>query len=78
MDQGVFTISFSTERFMKKLPFVKNRFRLYSKESATELMERNGFIIEKVKTIVDKVKSKSGDVVNREFITLRLVKDNLR
>tara|TARA_B100001059_G_C17618586_1_gene468293 strand:+ start:183 stop:374 length:192 start_codon:yes stop_codon:yes gene_type:complete len=63
---------------MKKLPFVKNRFQLYSEESATELIERNGFLIEKVKTIVDKVKSKSGDIVNREFITLRLVKDNLR
>lgn len=73
---GIFVIAFASKKFMEKLPFVKDRFRLYSKGDFKQLIEKSNLTI--VDTIQDKdeVKSKTNEDVTRERLFFILSKNN--
>ena len=59
---------------MKKLPFTQFEFELYSTEKAQELIKKSDFKIVYTETQTEKVKSKTGELVDRAFTTIVLEK----
>ena len=71
---GVFGITFAEESFMKTLPFTQFEFELYSTEKAQQLIQKTSFKILYTETQTEKVKTKTGELVDRAFTTLVLEK----
>ena len=71
---GNFCLTFAEEDFMKKLPFTQFEFELYSTEKAQELIKKSDFKIVYTETQTEKVKSKTGELVDRGFTTIVLEK----
>ncbi|WKL47199.1 class I SAM-dependent methyltransferase [Flavobacterium pectinovorum] len=71
---GNFCLTFAEEDFMKKLPFTQFEFELYSTEKAQQLIKKTSFKIVYTETQTEKVKSKTGELVDRAFTTLVLEK----
>ncbi|WJS96220.1 class I SAM-dependent methyltransferase [Flavobacterium johnsoniae] len=71
---GNFCLTFAEEDFMKKLPFTQFEFELYSTEKAQELIKKSNFKIVYTETQTEKVKSKTGELVDRAFTTIVLEK----
>ncbi|MFH6961496.1 class I SAM-dependent methyltransferase [Flavobacterium plurextorum] len=71
---GNFCLTFAEEDFMKKLPFTQFEFELYSTEKAQELIKKSPFKIVYSETQTEKVKSKTGELVDRAFTTIVLEK----
>jgi len=71
---GNFCLTFAEEDFMKKLPFTQFEFELYSTEKAQELIKKTPFKIVYTETQTEKVKSKTGGLVDRAFTTIVLEK----
>jgi ubiquinone/menaquinone biosynthesis C-methylase UbiE len=71
---GNFCLTFAEEDFMKKLPFTQFEFELYSTEKAQKLIEKSPFKIVYTETQTEKVKSKTGELVDRAFTTIVLEK----
>ncbi|MEG0849936.1 MAG: class I SAM-dependent methyltransferase [Flavobacterium sp.] len=71
---GNFCLTFAEEDFMKKLPFTQFEFELYSSEKAQELIKKSPFKIVYSETQTEKVKSKTGELVDRAFTTIVLEK----
>ena len=59
---------------MKQLPFTQFEFELYSTEKAEKLIGKTAFQIIHKETLTEKVKSKTGELVDRNFTTLVLRK----
>ncbi|OUL64228.1 class I SAM-dependent methyltransferase [Flavobacterium sp. AJR] len=74
-DKGIFSLTFAQESFMKKLPFTEFEFNLYDTEKAEKLISQTPFRIIDSETLTEKVKSKTGELVDREFTTLVLQKE---
>lgn len=72
--KGVFCITFAEESFMKQLPFTQFEFELYTTEKAENLIRKTSFKIINKETLTEKVKSKTGELVDRAFTTLVLEK----
>uniref|UniRef100_UPI00374405E2 class I SAM-dependent methyltransferase n=1 Tax=Flavobacterium araucananum TaxID=946678 RepID=UPI00374405E2 len=72
--KGILCITFAEESFMKQLPFTQFDFELYSTEKANKLIEKTPFKIINAPTQTEKVKSKTGELVDRAFTTLVLEK----
>lgn len=72
--KGIFCLTFAQENFMKQLPFTKYEFELYTTEKAEELIEKTLFKIKYSETLKEKIKSKTGELVERTFTTLVLEK----
>ncbi|MFH6960244.1 class I SAM-dependent methyltransferase [Flavobacterium aquidurense] len=72
--KGILCITFAEESFMKQLPFTQFEFELYSTEKAEKLIEKSSFKIINKETLTEKVKSKTGELVDRSFTTLVLEK----
>lgn len=72
--KGILCITFAEESFMKQLPFTQFEFELYSTEKAEELITKSEFKIINKETLTEKVKSKTGELVDRAFTTLVLEK----
>ena len=72
--KGILCITFAEESFMKQLPFTQFEFDLYSTEKAEKLIEKTPFKIIGKETLTEKVKSKTGELVDRDFTTLVLEK----
>jgi ubiquinone/menaquinone biosynthesis C-methylase UbiE len=72
--KGTFCITFAEESFMKQLPFTQFEFELYSTEKAERLIGKTAFQIIHKETLTEKVKSKTGELVDRNFTTLVLRK----
>ena len=71
---GNFCLTFAEEDFMKQLPFTQFEFELYSTEKAQELIKKTPFKIVYTETQTEKVKSKTGELVDRAFTTIVLEK----
>jgi ubiquinone/menaquinone biosynthesis C-methylase UbiE len=71
---GNFCLTFAEEDFMKKLPFTQFEFELYSTEKAQDLIQKTPFQIVYTETQTEKVKSKTGELVDRAFTTIVLEK----
>ena len=72
--KGILCITFAEESFMKQLPFTQFEFELYSTEKVEKLIEKSSFKIINKETLTEKVKSKTGELVDRAFTTLVLEK----
>jgi SAM-dependent methyltransferase len=72
--KGIFCITFADESFMKQLPFTQFDFELYTTSKAEKLMEKTSFKIINKETLTEKVKTKTGELVDRDFTTLVLEK----
>jgi len=71
---GRLCITFAQERFMKTLPFTAYGFELYSTDKLEKLLAGSAFKIRKMESRMEQVKSKLGDLVDREFTTVTLCK----
>jgi len=71
---GTFCLTFAEEDFMKTLPFTQYEFELYSTQKAQELIKKSEFKIVYTETQTEKVKSKTGELVDRAFTTIVLEK----
>ncbi|MDX6190785.1 class I SAM-dependent methyltransferase [Flavobacterium sp. FlaQc-52] len=71
---GTFCLTFAEESFMKQLPFTEYEFTLYSTEKAQELIEKTAFKMVYKETLTEKIKSKTGELVDRAFTTIVLEK----
>lgn len=71
---GRLAITFAKADFMKKLPFVRDRFNLYTNDKALKLVESSHFKVISVNDKNDRVKSKHGEIVERDFTVLLLEK----
>jgi ubiquinone/menaquinone biosynthesis C-methylase UbiE len=74
-NKGIFSLTFAQESFMKKLPFTEFEFELYNTEKVEKLISQTAFKIIKSETLTEKVKSKTGQLVDREFTTIVLEKE---
>lgn len=71
---GNFCLTFAEESFMKQLPFTAYEFTLYNTEKVRQLIEKTAFKIVYTKTLTEKMKSKTGELMDRAFTTIVLEK----
>jgi ubiquinone/menaquinone biosynthesis C-methylase UbiE len=67
---GHFSLTFAEAAFMEKLPFTKFNFTLYTIEKVKQLIEKTNLKIVKIDSKKEEVKSKTGDLIEREFVTI--------
>ncbi|MBF7092218.1 class I SAM-dependent methyltransferase [Flavobacterium sp. ALJ2] len=72
--KGIFSLTFAQESFMKKLPFTKFEFELYNTEKVEKMILKTPFNINNLETQTEKIKSKTGELVDRVFTTIVLEK----
>jgi ubiquinone/menaquinone biosynthesis C-methylase UbiE len=71
---GVFCITFAEESFMKTLPFTQYEFKLYNTEKVEQLVQKTLFKMVYKETLTEKVKTRTGELVDRDFTTIVLEK----
>jgi ubiquinone/menaquinone biosynthesis C-methylase UbiE len=71
---GNFCVTFAQEDFMKQLPFTQFEFELYNTEKAQQLIEKTPFKIVYTESQTEKIKSKTGELMDRVFTTIVLEK----
>lgn len=73
---GSFIVSFANKKFMKTLPFVTSNdvFNLYDEKGIKSLASKTGFIFIDIVQNKEKVKSKTGALVNREYSIVTMSK----
>ncbi|WP_114789789.1 class I SAM-dependent methyltransferase [Niabella yanshanensis] len=74
VDGGWFNITFAQKAFMQTLPFVQFGFELYDTKKAEQLVAKTAWKIAGTVSETETVKTKTGDLVEREFTTITLVK----
>lgn|SRR5690606_14069186 len=72
--EGICVITFVEGNFMKKLPFVDGSFKLFDISKFAKLVSETPFRDVDVQTRSERVRSKSGEIVNREFLVATLQK----
>ena len=73
--KGVFVLTFVAKDFMKKLPFVGDRFALYDISNIERLIERTNLQITKIEEKVERVKNKLNVLVDREYLLIEMIKN---
>ncbi|MGN7784631.1 class I SAM-dependent methyltransferase [Niabella sp. 22666] len=71
---GWFNITFAQKAFMQTLPFVKFGFELYDTKKVAELVTKTAWKIANTGSETETVKTKTGELVEREFTTITLAK----
>jgi SAM-dependent methyltransferase len=72
--KGILNITFAQQDFMKQLPFTQFRFTLYDNGKIKQLIDTTPFKTVGSDTQTETVKSKTGDLVSRDFTTFTLKK----
>lgn len=72
---GMMSITFAQMEFMKQLPFSQFHFELYDNDKIAKLVDATPFKIIGAETQTEVVKSKAGDLVDREFTTITMKKE---
>lgn len=72
--KGLAVITFAKSEFMEGLPFVQDKFNLYSNQKAKDLVNLSQLKLVSILDKSDHVKSKIGDMVNRKFSVMILEK----
>lgn len=67
---GRFALTFAEASFMEQLPFTKFNFTLYNQEAVQNLADATGLTIEKTDVQKEHIRSKTGEMVERDFVTL--------
>jgi SAM-dependent methyltransferase len=71
---GWFNITFAQKAFMQTLPFVQFGFELYDTKKVEELVTKTAWKIANTGSETETVKTKTGELVEREFTTITLAK----
>jgi SAM-dependent methyltransferase len=71
---GWFNITFAQKAFMQTLPFVKFGFELYDTKKVEEVVAKTAWKIANTGSETETVKTKTGELVEREFTTITLAK----
>jgi SAM-dependent methyltransferase len=71
---GMLSITFAQKDFMAKLPFTRFGFELYTTEKAVTLIGQTPFTIVSTTSETEKVKSKTGELIDREYTTITVSK----
>ncbi|WP_109436999.1 MULTISPECIES: class I SAM-dependent methyltransferase [Aquimarina] len=71
---GILILTFAQKDFMKKLPFVKDKFSLYDNNDLKLLIKKTGFNIIETENMSEKIKSKSGELVERIYSVVKIKK----
>ena len=71
---GIFNITFAQQAFMEQLPVVQFGFKLYNNDKIEELIDTTSFKIMGTGHQIETVKSKTGELVEREFTTITMKK----
>ncbi len=74
---GVFVLTFATPSFMKNMPFVGERFRLYDVTKVQKLVKESNLIISDIRHNSDKVELQKGDWVTRNYIMVKMKRGNV-
>ena len=72
---GAMCITFAQESFMTKLPFTQYGFTIYNDEKIEALIATTPFRIVDTDTCTETITTKTGDIMDRDFTTVRLTKD---
>ena len=72
---GICIITFTDKDFMKQLPFVGEKFKLYGENDIKILAAKSKLTLLETKRLTGKVKSKIGDFADRKFIMAILTKN---
>src|SRR5690554_2068665 len=71
---GTVNITFADSRFMEQLPFIRYGFTLYDIGKMEKLAAKTPFDIVAANSVIEKVKIKTGQMMDREFTTVSLQK----
>lgn len=71
---GICSIAIAHKRFMKELPFVQDKFRMFDEQDLINLAKESNFKTIDLTLHEGIVESKSGEIVNREFLIALLRK----
>ena len=73
---GKFVLTFANSSCMEKLPFVTQTdfFELYDSQKITDLVDKTDFVLMTITSKKEKVKSKTGDWVDRDYSIVVLTK----
>lgn len=74
IDGGCFNITFAQKAFMQTLPFVQFGFELYDAQKVEQLIAKTAWKIKDTASETETVKTKTGELVEREFTTITLIK----
>lgn len=74
--EGIFILTFAHKKFMKTLPFVKQKFRLYDNEDIQKLVENVAIKLTEITEKSETVKSKTGILVERKYSMVKMKKTN--
>lgn len=66
-NDGKAVIAFGQKKFMEQLPFVNSKFSLFDNDKISKLIDQSPFHLKGIQNFSEKVKSKSGDTVDRHF-----------
>lgn len=73
---GLFVITYAQKKFMEKLPFVKEKFKLFDNQDIKNLINKTDFTLIEILNRKDNVKSKIGDLTNRKFSVAIMIKSS--
>lgn len=71
---GLLCITFAQQDFMRQLPFTQFGFTLYDNEKLKQLVDKTPFKTIGSDTQTETIKSKTGDLLSRDFTSFRLQK----
>ena len=60
--------------FLETLPFVNDKFTLYNNEDMRQLIETSTLVIRELVEKTDEVKSKTGELVERAYSMVKMIK----
>ncbi len=72
---GRFSLTFAEASFMEKLPFTKFNFNLFSVEKLQEIIKDSNLTIASIDNQKEMIHSKTGELVERKFVTVLLKKN---
>ncbi len=75
-NDGEFFITFAHQDSVKDLPFVKYGFELYNEEKLQKLCEGSCFSVSELLLKTEKISSKIGEELQRDFVIAKLIKSS--
>ena len=67
---GIFSLAFAQAESMRNLPFTSYGFEMYDTEDIVKLLSQVSFKIKNIDDVSEKVESKTGDSIQRDFTVI--------
>lgn len=72
---GICVLTYGEKSFMEKLPFVRDRFKLYDKDEIEQLVSGTDLTLIAMKNLTEQVDTKTGEQVTRYYTMTKMRKD---